>query len=141
MRPMNRSMRVLTVSFGMCVLSTITTSPIDAKGKNVTIDKSDQTPTIACTGNAVTVKSDDNNITLTGECSKLTVTGKDNNVTAASIKEVVVSGTDVNVIVTTVGKITVTGNDVNVVWANGLDAKEPKISQKGNDIKIVRNAQ
>jgi hypothetical protein len=121
---MNRSMRLLTVSFCLFVLSTITVSPINAKGRNITVDKNDQKPTIACTGNAVTVASDDNNITLTGECSKLTV----------------VSGTDVNVIVATVGKINVTGNDVNVVWGNGIGGKPPTISQKkGNDINIVHN--
>ena len=137
---MNRSMRLLAVSFCMFVLSAVAVSPLDAKGKNVTIDKSDQKTTIACTGNAVTVNSDDNVITLTGECSKLTVKGNDNNVTAATIKEVVVSGTDVNVIVATVGKINVTGNDVNVVWGNGIGGKQPKISQKkGNDINIGRN--
>jgi methyl coenzyme M reductase beta subunit len=137
---MNRSMRLLTVSFCIFVLNTVGASPLKAKGRNVTIDKSDQKTTIACTGNAVTVTSDDNEITLIGECSKLTVKGKDNNVTAAAIKEVVVSGTDVNVIVASVGKITVTGNDVNVVWANGIGGKQPKISQKkGNDINIVHN--
>ena len=137
---MNRSMRLFAVSVCFFALQVITARPIDAKGKNVTIDKNDQTPTIACTGNAVTVTSDDNNITLTGECSKLTVKGKDNNVTAEAIKEVVVSGTDVNVIVAKVGSIKVTGDDVNVVWANGIDGKPPKISQtKGNDIKIVQN--
>ena len=136
---MNRSMRLLTVSVCLFVLNAITATPVDAKGKNVTIDKNDQTPAIACTGNSVTVTSNDNTITLTGECSKLTVKGKDNNVTATSIKEVVVSGSDVNVIVATVGKIRVTGNDVNVVWGNGIGGKPPKISQdKGHDIKIVR---
>jgi hypothetical protein len=133
-------MRLLTVSFCMFVLNTIMAGPINAKGKNVTIDKNDQKTTIACTGNAVTVTSDDNNITLTGECGKLTVKGKDNNVTATSVKEVVVSGTDVNVIVANVGKINVTGNDVNVVWGTGVGGQQPKISQKkGNDINIVHN--
>lgn len=137
---MNRSMRLLTVSFFVFVLTTTVASPLIAKGKNVTIDKGDQKATIACTGNAVTVTSDDNVITLTGECSKLTVKGNDINITAASIKEVVVSGTDVNVVVANVGKISVTGNDVNVVWGNGLGGKQPKISQKkGNDINIVHN--
>jgi hypothetical protein len=138
---MSRSMRLLTVSFFVFLLTAATASPILAKGKNITIDKGDQQTTIACTGNAVTVTSNDNVITLTGECSKLTVKGNDINVTAASIKEVVVSGTDVNVIVANVGKINVTGHDVNVVWGNGIGGKPPKISQqKGNDINIAHNA-
>jgi hypothetical protein len=94
-------MRLLTVSFFVCVLTAVVASPLNAKGRNVTIDKGDQKTTIACTGNAVTITSDDNEITLTGECSKLTVKGKDTNVTAATIKEVVVAGTDVNIIVST----------------------------------------
>ena len=72
------STRLLTVLFCAFVVSTIVAGPIDAKGKNVTIDKNDQKTTVECTGNAVTVISDDNTITLTGECSKLTVKGKDN---------------------------------------------------------------
>ena len=39
---MNRSMRLLTVSFCMFVLNRAAVSPVDAKGKNVTIDKGDQ---------------------------------------------------------------------------------------------------
>ena len=133
-----RSTRLLTVSFSTLVFGTIAAAPIVAKGKNVTIDKKDQTITIACTGNAVTVTGEDNNITLTGECSKLTVKGKDNNITAASIREVAVSGTDVNVIVAGVAKINATGNEINIVWGNGIGGKAPKISTKaGNDINIV----
>src|SRR5262245_49566552 len=81
---------------------------VEAKGKNVTIDKNDQKTTIDCTGNAVTVKSDDNTITLKGECGKLTVNGKGNNINAEAVKEVVVTGTDINIIVGTVARINAT---------------------------------
>ena len=50
---MNRSVRLLTVSFCLFVLSTITVSPINAKGRNITVDKNDQKTTIACTGSSV----------------------------------------------------------------------------------------
>ena len=130
--------RLLTVSFCTLVLSTLVAVPIDGKGKNVKIDKNDQTAVIECTGNAVTVTSDDNKITLKGECSKLTVKGKDININAATVKEVVVSGTDVNLTVANVAAIKVTGNDVNVLWGSGIGGKMPKISvKKGNDINVV----
>jgi len=63
---MHRSIRLFTVSFVMFVLSAITAPSINAKGKNITIDKNDQKTTVACTDNAVTVTSEDNNITLSG---------------------------------------------------------------------------
>ena len=133
-----RSTRLLTVSFCTLVLSTLVAVPVYGKGKNVKIDKNDQTMTIECTGNAVTVSGDDNKITLKGECSKLTITGKDVNVTAATVKEVAVSGTDVNLTVANVAAIKVTGNDINVLWGSGIGGKMPKIStKKGNDINVV----
>jgi len=120
------------------VLSAPLVLRVDAKGKNVTIDKNDQKTSIDCTGNAITVISDDNVITLKGECVKLTVKGKDNTVNAETVKEIVVTGTDVNVIVGTVGKINATGNDINIVWNKSVDGKPPKIStRKGADINIV----
>jgi len=123
---MHRSIRLFTVSFVMCVLSAITAPPINAKGKNITIDKNDQKTTVACTDNAVTVTSEDNNITPSGECPQ----GHGQRQRQQRH----------HVIVANVGKITVTGNDVNVVGTNGIGGKPPKISQKkGNDINIVHN--
>ena len=123
---MHRSIRLFTVSFVMCVLSAITAPSINAKGKNITIDKNDQKTTVACTDNAVTVTSEDNNITPSGECPQ----GHGQRQRQQRH----------HVIVANVGKITVTGNDVNVVGTNGIGGKPPKISQKkGNDINIVHN--
>ena len=134
---MNSRSRLIASSLCMLALTSVLAVDVAGKGKNVTVDKKDQNPSIACTGNAVTVTAGDNQLTLTGECSKLTVKATDINVTAATIKEVVVSGTDVNVTVANVGKITVTGEDVNVVWRNGIGGKEPQVSAKAKDVNIV----
>jgi Protein of unknown function (DUF3060) len=133
-----RSANRIVVLFCLLVYTAAMSGPVEAKGKNVTIDKKDQTSTIECTGNAVTVSGEDNMITLKGECSKLIVKGRDINITAATVKEVIVSGTDINVMVANVAKINALGNDINILWGSGIGGKAPKITKKKeNDINIV----
>src|SRR5262245_8748806 len=104
--------------------------------KDITVDKSDQTTTIACNRDSIHDKSDHKQMTLPGECTKLDVSGDDNVINAATVIELEVSGDDNNITLDAAAKIKADGDDNNITWKKGVGGKAPDISSKGDDNKI-----
>jgi hypothetical protein len=104
--------------------SAATQSAAATKGKTIVLEQNHEQKTIECQGESVEVNGNFIELTLTGQCGKVSVNGNKNDVT-----------------IDATAAISVLGNGNTVSWRQGIDGKDPKLSNLGTGNEVTHSSE
>ena len=99
-------------------------SAATSKGKTIVLEENHEQKTIECQGESVEVNGNFIELTLTGQCGKVGVNGNKNDVT-----------------IDAAAAISILGNGNTVSWRQGVDGKDPKLSNLGTGNEVTHRSE